>query len=227
MTHPPAPTPPTTATPTAATPTAAFRVARLQPEHVPAVAALHVREFQGFFLSRLGPGVLREYYAAIAEQGHLGFVALDPHRLVGFVVGYARGEGFYRRLVRRRGLRLLCAALPSVARSPSVAWTILQKLHARDAEDSGDRRCAWLSSIAVRADARRTGVGALLLEEFLRDAAQLAFAEVGLETDARDNDAVQRFYLGHGFRRTRTFEDVNGRPMHEYRHACRLDSSRD
>lgn len=189
------------------------------------VVELHLAEFPGFFLTRLGAGVLVPYYRTVADQAHLGFVAFDSGGVAGFVAGYVRGEGFYRRLVVRRGIHLAWAVLPTVVRSPMIGWAIARKLAARDSADVADRRVAWLSSIAVSRTARRKGVGRALADAFVRDAAALGLAEVGLETDAAGNDGVSRFYKDLGFRMTRAFADVDGRPMQEYRLDCRSVSS--
>jgi tRNA threonylcarbamoyl adenosine modification protein YeaZ/ribosomal-protein-alanine acetyltransferase len=57
---------------------------------------------------------------------------------------------------------------------------------------------AWIQTVAVHPDRRRTGIGALLLEALLRAAAEQRRDTVGLEVRA-DNEDAQRLYRRFGF----------------------------
>ncbi len=57
---------------------------------------------------------------------------------------------------------------------------------------------AWVQNIAVRRDAQRRGIGRLLLEELLAEAARRDLRAVLLEV-AADNAPAQRLYAGYGF----------------------------
>ncbi|PMR59924.1 ribosomal-protein-alanine N-acetyltransferase [Verrucosispora sp. ts21] len=57
---------------------------------------------------------------------------------------------------------------------------------------------AWVQNIAVRRDAQRRGIGRLLLEELLAEAARRDLRAVLLEV-AVDNAPAQRLYAGYGF----------------------------
>ncbi|MEW2472794.1 ribosomal protein S18-alanine N-acetyltransferase [Micromonospora gifhornensis] len=57
---------------------------------------------------------------------------------------------------------------------------------------------AWVQNIAVRRDAQRRGIGRLLLEELLAEAARCDLRSVLLEV-AADNAPAQRLYAGYGF----------------------------
>ncbi|RIV38744.1 ribosomal-protein-alanine N-acetyltransferase [Micromonospora radicis] len=57
---------------------------------------------------------------------------------------------------------------------------------------------AWVQNIAVRRDAQRRGVGRLLLEALLAEAARLGVRSVLLEV-AADNAPAQRLYAMYGF----------------------------
>ncbi|SCL19655.1 ribosomal-protein-alanine N-acetyltransferase [Micromonospora nigra] len=57
---------------------------------------------------------------------------------------------------------------------------------------------AWVQNIAVRRDAQRRGVGRLLLEALLAEAARLGTRDTLLEV-AADNVAAQRLYAAYGF----------------------------
>ncbi|WP_193386274.1 MULTISPECIES: ribosomal protein S18-alanine N-acetyltransferase [Micromonospora] len=57
---------------------------------------------------------------------------------------------------------------------------------------------AWVQNIAVRRDAQRRGIGRLLLEALLAEAARCDLRSVLLEV-AADNAPAQRLYAGYGF----------------------------
>ncbi|MEV6691602.1 ribosomal protein S18-alanine N-acetyltransferase [Micromonospora sp. NPDC051196] len=57
---------------------------------------------------------------------------------------------------------------------------------------------AWVQNIAVRRDAQRRGIGRLLLEELLAEAARRGLRSVLLEV-AADNAPAQRLYATYGF----------------------------
>ncbi|MGN9891349.1 ribosomal protein S18-alanine N-acetyltransferase [Micromonospora sp. L31] len=57
---------------------------------------------------------------------------------------------------------------------------------------------AWVQNIAVRRDAQRRGVGRLLLEELLAEAARRDVRTVLLEV-AADNAPAQKLYATYGF----------------------------
>lgn len=57
---------------------------------------------------------------------------------------------------------------------------------------------AWVQNIAVRRDAQRRGIGRLLLEALLAEAARRGVRSTLLEV-AADNAAAQRLYATYGF----------------------------
>ncbi len=57
---------------------------------------------------------------------------------------------------------------------------------------------AWVQNIAVRRDVQGRGVGALLLDDLLAEAARRGALHTALEVRA-DNDAAQRLYARRGF----------------------------
>ncbi|WBC12432.1 ribosomal protein S18-alanine N-acetyltransferase [Micromonospora sp. WMMA1998] len=57
---------------------------------------------------------------------------------------------------------------------------------------------AWVQNVAVRRDAQRRGIGRLLLEALLAEAARRGVRNTLLEV-AADNGPAQRLYATHGF----------------------------
>jgi ribosomal protein S18 acetylase RimI-like enzyme len=198
----------------------------LQPADVPAVVAVHLHAFPGFFLSLLGSPFLGAYYRCFpGAPGAIALVAEVDGAISGFAVGAVNPAGFYRRLLRRHWLRFAIAALPALARDPRRARRILRAISHANTNPSG-QGVAGLFSIASSPAPRVPGTGAELLEEFLARAGGIGATEAWLTTDADGNEAVNRFYQRAGFAVRRTFSTPEGRRMHEYARPLVLANSR-
>lgn len=181
------------------------------------VVAVHVESFPGFFLSFLGPGFLRRYYAGIvaAPEG-IAFVWADAGgQVAGFVAGSANPGGFYRRLLRRDWLGFCFASLPAVCRRPSVVPRLFRALSHPGANPVG-ADVAGLFSIAVAPSTQGSGAGGSLVRAFLDEAGRRGAGKVFLTTDRDDNDGVNAFYRNLGFSLERQYLTPEGRRMNEY-----------
>lgn len=179
---------------------------------------MHVQAFPGFFMTQLGPRFLREYYRCVDDYaGGVLLTQSGEQGCVGFVAGFVDPASFYIELQRRR-VRLALAACAGLVTRPQRAITLLANYRrARGAAgEPADSRTAELSSLAVAPDAKGMGIGSGLVRAFVEAAAALGADRVQLTTDARDNDAVNRFYLRCGFTCERSFEARRGRWLNEY-----------
>lgn len=177
------------------------------------VVALHIEAFPGFFLSRLGPGVLRLFYAEFVD--HPDAVALTARLdrvLVGIAVGPTIPSQFFRRLVRRRWLQLAVASAPHMLRNPHEIPRMARSIVFRGRE--GVTGGGLLSSICVAPRARASGVGRLLLSHWEERMASRGIEQLHLTTDAVDNEATIRFYRKAGWEVVRSFTTRDGRRMH-------------
>ena len=73
-----------------------------------------------------------------------------------------------------------------------------------------------LMSIAVFPEMKGKGVGKALIKAFLKDAANRGLQQVDLSSDRYNNDYVNAFYKGLGFKCERQFITPEGRVMNEY-----------
>jgi ribosomal protein S18 acetylase RimI-like enzyme len=196
----------------------AARCETFKPGDVREVVRIHLDAFPGFFLSQLGPGFLRTYYAALArDPSAVALTVLDDtSRVVGFAVGAVGPRGFYSRLLRRSWWRFAIAAIPAVIRSPSRLTRVLRATSHPGENPAGDHVCG-LFSIAVDPSASKRGLGGHLLQQFVSAAQARGCRDIVLTTDGRGNDAVNRFYVAAGFQLERSFQTPEGRVMNEYR----------
>src|SRR5690606_2412520 len=113
----------------------------------------------------LGLGFMTLLYRAIVEDPEgLALIAEDESGPVGFVAGTHSTSGFYRRFVRRHGLRAGLLVLPRLLR-PGVIRKLWESFRYGGEEQSEG---AELLSMAVAGDRRGRGIGVALGRELLR-----------------------------------------------------------
>ena len=181
-------------------------------EHLSGMVGVHNVAFPGFYLTQMGPAFLRGYYSSVLSYSkRIALVAVQDGTVIGFAVGFVEPESFYAHF-RANRTRLLPAIVIGLLHRPGLIVRTLQNArrvqHVRHEESEAE-----LSSIAVDSSAR--GVGSKLLLAFLERAREAGARAVSLTTDAVDNDAVNRFYVKHGFLLRKSFDD-GGRLMNEY-----------
>jgi ribosomal protein S18 acetylase RimI-like enzyme len=186
------------------------------------LARLHREAFPDFFLSSLGVPFLRQFYAGFADDASaVGLVARDGRgRAVGAVVGTIEPAGYFSRLLRSRLVGFGLASARAVVRRPRAAARLLRAVTYRGS-DAAPSEGALLSSICVSPAARGTGTGRLLLQAWEQEVADRGVGVAFLTTDADDNDAVNAFYRGAGWRLDETFRTREGRAMNRYTKSLR------
>jgi ribosomal protein S18 acetylase RimI-like enzyme len=187
------------------------------PGDASSIVAVHLKAFQGFFLTILGPRFLRLLYTHIAAspQGVAYSALNDRNEVIGFVCGSTQPSGFYTGFVRTRWPRVVLAVLGSVLRRPAIAprlvWRVLHPPQA-----STGLGIATLMSIAVLPEYQNRGIGRTLTREFLGEMRRRGTRRVNLTTDKEGNDDVNAFYQRMGFHVARSFVTREGRWMNEY-----------
>jgi ribosomal protein S18 acetylase RimI-like enzyme len=178
------------------------------------VVGIHRAAFPNFFLSFLGPRFLRVFYGFIVSDG-IAIVALLDGKLAGFVAGVSEPRLFYRRLMRRRFVKLLLAITPAVLRHPSTLARVVRRARQRTGADGHGPEGAELMSLAVDPEQEHRGIGRALVAAFIKRVGASGEKRLWLTTDAADNDRVIHFYESQGFSRSREFVTAEGRAMVE------------
>lgn len=177
---------------------------------------VHVQAFEGFFLTRLGPGFLAELYKAYITRpaGVLRVLCDEKGEIVGFAGGTTDPEVFYRSLRKEKSMIFLIKMLPGLLRCPFLVfkklWYALFYTGEKPASlnDSG-----LLSSIGVVPGMTGKSLGNKLLEDFECEVEKRGVSSLFLTTDKYGNDKVVGFYLRNGYFIESEFKQADGREM--------------
>lgn len=178
------------------------------------VVSIHLRAFQGFFLSRLGRPFLFEYYnLCLLFYGSIAIVAVDEENTVlGFVVGFKYPSEFYK-LLRSCWYKFLASIAYGLSCNPLLILDVLRNLIRVKSQSNSLPSGAELSSIAVSVP--RAGIGSLLISKFSEQAFESGSSIIFLLTDVSDNSGPRKFYESNGFKPDQ-IQNRNGRMLSRY-----------
>lgn len=187
-------------------------------EAVEKIVTIHLDTFQGFFLTFMGRGFLRHMYRAYCDHTSSGILAAfdETDEPVGFLAYSSDISNLYHSMITKRFAWLAWYAAGAVFRNPSIVRRIVHAffgMHEKPIESPH----IVLASIGVRPDAKRQGIGSRLIDELKNKMDTARHAYIKLDTDAKDNDAANRFYQKNDFVLSRSFSTREGRLMNEYR----------
>ena len=191
-------------------------VRQLEPMDVDAVARVHLRSFREFFLSFLGLDFLKQYYLSIVKFSQFGLVAAHHRKVIGFIVGIDSSSGFYKKMLKSRGIRFAFSSLPAIVRKPSAIPRLVGAFWKRAPVEQDEVPTVHLTSLGVEPELFGCGIGHRLISEFLPFISQRGFKRIVLETDAENNERVRNFYTKEGFLVRRSFVTPQGRKMLEF-----------
>jgi len=180
------------------------------------VVDVHLKSFQGFFLTFLGQNFLTLLYKSILSDSQgIVLVASSNGKIEGFVAGVTHQVQFYEHLIMKKKWAFAWAALSALLKRPAIASRLIRSLR-RPAEARQSSVEACLMSIAVRPESEGKGIGQQLVEAFCQTLAERGVDAVCLTTDRDNNEGEKRFYLELGFRLGRSYVSPEGRTMNEY-----------
>lgn len=180
------------------------------------VVIIHLRTFEGFFLSFLGPKFLKELYRAIVEDsGGVAFIAENNEGMLGFVAGSINIRELYRNMIRKHLFRFAWASMGAFLRKPTIFFRLVRALR-MPSQKEAIPNCSTLMSIAVLPEAQGNGIGKRLVYTFIDEIRNKKGECVVLTTDRDNNEAVNQFYIKLGFSILRTYATPEGRWINEY-----------
>lgn len=188
-------------------------------EYIKAIANLHKRAFPSFFLTQLGTSFLRTLYMGYMEDRNSGIiVAEDDKRLVGFIAYSKDYPSFFKGLIKNHLIKFGFCSLGAAVRHPSFIKRLLGAFQKSESVVKNEQYVE-LASICVDPKIESRGIGSALIDYLKTIVDFKTFAYINLETDAKANDGVNKFYVKNGFKLKREFTTSEGRLMNEYRYA--------
>lgn len=187
-------------------------------DYIKRIAKLHKTAFSTFFLTQLGLPFLKALYEGYLEDENSGIiVAEEDGRLFGFIAYSNDYPTFYKGLIKHHLVKFAVCSLGAAIRHPSFMKRIFGAFKKSESVVKTERYVE-LASICVDPQIEGRGVGTQLVD-YLKSIVDFdVYAYINLETDADDNEAVNRFYVKNGFRLERTYSTAEGRRMNEYRY---------
>jgi GNAT superfamily N-acetyltransferase len=176
----------------------ALRLQHLDADHLPFAADLHATALPPSVLSALGSRWLQAHYQAYVDSPYgIALLAILDGQPVGVLAGTtdnAAHRAWTRRASQRR---LVTLGLLAVVRRPQVlarlvrtrGWRLTSRARRRPSHQPTQTPTAVLAYLAVVPPARGLGVGAVLVERFVREAALAGAREAMLVTPAGDTGA--------------------------------------
>ena len=181
------------------------------------LSKLHTRAFPDFFLTQLGVGFLDALYKGYLSDERSGIiVAEDNGRLAGFIAYSNDYPNFYKGLIKNHLFRFAFCSMGAALRHPSFIKRLLGAFKKSDPVVKSEKYVE-LASICVEPKMGKKGIGSQLIDHLKEMVDFNKYAYINLETDAVNNDAVNRFYVKNGFKLARSFSSAKGRKMNEYR----------
>lgn len=182
------------------------------------LSKLHMAAFPDFFLTQLGLAFLKTLYRGYMEDENSGIIVAEVNgKLAGFIAYSNEYSRFYKGLLKRHLIRFAFCSLLAVIRHPSFCKRLLGAFK-KSEEVKKEEAYVELASICVNPKVESKGIGSKLIDKLKEITDFTVYEYINLETDARDNDAVNKFYIKNGFQLARSYVTAEGRKMNEYRY---------
>lgn len=181
------------------------------------VVEIHIKTFNGFFLTFMGKGFLRQMYSSYAQYDDAGLlVAYEDDTPVGFLAYSSDMSGLYKYMIKRKLIPFAWYSLCAFFRKPMVFMRLLRAF-LKPSEAKRNEKYVELASIGVKPEAKSKGIGTALINELKRMIDFNTYSYIALETDSINNEVANIFYQKNGFKLSRTYETRENRKMNEYR----------
>lgn len=181
------------------------------------LVTIHLNTFQGFFLTFMGRGFLKQMYAAYCEHKDSGvLVAEQDGHVCGFLAWSGDMSGLYKYMLRTRLIPFAWFSLGAFIRRPS-AFLHIVRAFLKPGESKRTEPYMELASIGVDPTRKNQGIGSMLIDKLKEMVDFNQYDYITLETDAINNFAAIAFYERNMFVQFRTYTTSENRAMIEYR----------
>lgn len=187
------------------------------------VVQIHLDTFEGFFLTFMGRGFLKQMYSSYCLHEHSDlYVAFDDGEVVGFLAFSADMSGLYKYMIKKKLIAFGIYSLGAFFRKPKIFMRLVRAF-LKPSESKREEKYIELASIGVKPTIKSKGIGSQLISRLINDVDFKKYSYISLETDAVNNEGTNYFYKKNGFELVRTYETHEGRKMNEYRYTEKLE----
>lgn len=196
-------------------------ISNTEPNIIEDVVKIHLSTFQGFFLTFMGRGFLRQMYRSYCEHEKSGllvaFGEIDQSTN-GFLAYSNDMSDLYKHMIKKKLIYFAWYSIGAIFRKPASFHRLIRAF-LKPSEAKGAVSFVEISSVGVKPDAKSKGVGSQLINELKNRVDFSTYKYIRLETDAVGNELANHFYKKNGFEVQRVFMTREGRMMNEYRYA--------
>lgn len=181
------------------------------------ITDIHLKTFEGFFLTFMGRGFLRQMYRSYCDHDRSGIlVATENGCVIGFLAYSEDLSALYKYMLKKRLIPFAWYSAGAFIRKPASFLRIVRAF-LKPSESRRQEAYVELASIGVDPESKRLGAGSKLVSSLIERTDFDKFEYITLDTDAVNNDAANLFYIKNGFKEARRFQTHEGRKMIEYR----------
>ena len=193
------------------------KVKKYEKKLITEIVDIHLNTFEGFFLTFMGKGFLKKMYLSYCDHEPSGLlVAEEEGKPLGFLAYSADMSGLYKHMIKKRLFSFAFYSMGAFFRKPKIFMRLIRAF-LKPGESHREEAYVELSSIGVSPHIKSQGVGSVLINELKNTVDFSKYAYISLETDAKNNEGANHFYVKNGFVLTREYTTHEGRTMNEYR----------
>lgn len=159
------------------------------------VVFLHLKAFDGFFLTSLGEKFLKVYYNAVRENDRGILIGcFEDGVLLGFCAATTLSAGFNSYLVKKDFIKFAGIGMRLLFSKPKGLIRLFKNFTKANSNISDKGQYAELLSIGVDPTAQCKGLGRLLLTALEKELRDQGIKELSLTTDYYNNEKTLKFY---------------------------------
>lgn len=188
----------------------------LQKGMIDQIVEVHEQSFKGFFLTSLGKVFLKQLYMAFIKHPKSGMIiAREENEILGFLAFSYNLSDLYKSLIRNKFIVLAWLSAFAIIKRPFIIGRLVRTMM-RSTRNKDPGSYLDIASICVLPSIQNRGIGRGMIDR-LKQSNSIEYDYIRLETDAKDNDSVNQFYVQNGFQLLSTYTTREGRSMNVYR----------
>ena len=194
-------------------------VKKEEKEVINQVVRIHIETFENFFLTFMGKGFLTQMYKSYCCHQHSTLLVAqnEQKEVVGFLSYSTNLSDLYKFMINKKLISFVWYSLGAFVRKPRIFMRLVRAL-LKPGESVRHEKYVKLTSIGVSPRVKSKGIGSQLIDTMKSLVDFSEFEYISLETDAENNDTVNKFYVKNDFILVKTYETKENRKMNEYRY---------